>query len=76
MGEIIDSVDNTRGRPPKYPWDLWTDGRARRLHRGVDFDATLRSFQTMVHRKARDLNMKAHTKINEADESMQVQFSS
>lgn len=74
MGEIIDAVDVTKGRPPKYDWELWTDGQARRLHQGHDFDATLESFRTMVHRKARDLNLKAHTKINEADTSIQVQF--
>jgi hypothetical protein len=74
MGEIIDSVDISKGRPPKYPWELWTDQKARRLHQGKDFDATLESFRTMVHRKARDMGMRAHTKINEADSSIQVQF--
>lgn len=74
MGEIIESVDISKGRPAKYPWEEWTDGQSRRLHRGGDFDATLESFRTMVHRKARDMGMRAHTKINEADASIQVQF--
>lgn len=74
MGLIIDKIDLSKGRPPKYPWPDWTDGKPRRLKQGEDFDATLESFRTMVHRKARDLNLKAHTKINEADTSIQVQF--
>ena len=75
MSELIDAIDISKGRPPKYPWEQWTDGQARRLYQGEDFDATLESFRTMVHRKARDMNLKAHTKINEADTSIQVQFS-
>lgn len=74
MGEIIDAVDISKGRPPKYQWEDWTDGKPRRLYQGGDFDATLESFRTMVHRKARDIGMRAHTKINKADSSIQVQF--
>lgn len=74
MGQIIDKIDLSKGRPPKYQWHVWTDGKARRLRQGEDFDATLESFRTMVHRKARDLNLKAHTKINAADTSIQIQF--
>ena len=74
MAEIIESFTSTKGRPPKYPWDVWADGQARRLIRGADFDADLVSFRTMVHRKARDLGLAAFTHINLADSSIQVQF--
>jgi hypothetical protein len=74
--EVIASFTSRKGRPPKYPWEEWTDGRSRRLRRGEDFDADLVSFRTMVHRKARDLgsNIGAYTHINKADQSIQVRF--
>lgn len=85
MAERIESFESRRGRPPKYPWDEWTDGEARRLYRGTadevsagtkDFEADLISFRTMVHRKARDLghHVGANTHINKADQSIEVQF--
>ena len=74
MSEVVSDFTPQRGRPPKYDWEQLTDGKARRLYQGEDFDAGLYSFRTMVHRKARDLGMKAHTKINEADSSITVQF--
>lgn len=72
--DVITDFQTQRGRPPKYDWQHLTDGQARRLYKDTDFDAELHSFRTMVHRKARDLGMKAHTKINEADLSITVQF--
>lgn len=83
MAEIIEPFKSRKGRPPVYPWETWADGQARRLYRGTedecaagekDFHAQLLSFRTMVHRKARDLNMTAQTKINEADGSIQLRF--
>jgi hypothetical protein len=74
MGVILENFQSQRGRPPKHDWDRLTDGKARRLYRGVDFDAQLPSFRTMVHRKARDLGLRAHTSINEADASIVVEF--
>lgn len=85
MAEIINAFQSSKGRPPKYPWTAadasrlsqdqwWSDGQARRLSRGVDFDADLVSFRTMVHRKARDLGLAAYTHINLADSSISVQF--
>lgn len=74
MSQIIENFEPQRGRPPKYDWDRLTDGRARRLRKGEDFDAELHSFRTMIHRKARDMGLRAHTKINEADSSITVQF--
>lgn len=76
MAERIESFVSSKGRPPKYPWEEWTDGEARKLYRGKDFDADLISFRTMVHRKARDLgpHIGAYTHINKADQSVRVQF--
>jgi hypothetical protein len=85
MSEHISSFESKRGRPPKYPWEVWTDGGSRRLYRGTaeevryedaDFEAELISFRTMVHRKARELgpNVGAFTHINKADQSIEVRF--
>jgi hypothetical protein len=74
MPEIVADPHFARGRPPIYPWDIWTDGQTRRLYQGFDFSAQLKSFRTMVHRKARDLGMRANTNINAADNSIDVSF--
>lgn len=75
-----------KGRPPKYPWERWTNGRTHRLFKGSSeqreaeplkyFEADLISFRTMVHRKARDLgaHIGAYTNINEADQSVTIRF--
>ena len=68
-----------QGRPPKYPWELWTNGATHNLKRGRDFDAELHSFRTMVHRKARLIGDQlgeygAYTHINEADQSVKIRF--
>lgn len=74
MSQIIDTFTSRKGRPPKHPWDEWTDGQSRRLYKGRDFSSELISMRTMIHRKARDLGMNAYTHINEADQSIQVRF--
>lgn len=74
MGTIIDKFESKRGRPPTYPWEEWTNGESWLLHKETDFQANLVSFRTMVHRKARDMGLKAFTKINEADASIKIRF--
>jgi hypothetical protein len=85
MSQEIPEFDSRRGRPPKYDWDRWTDGKSRRLYKGTveevtkgekDFEANLISFRTMVHRKARDLgpHIGALTHIHKADQSIDVRF--
>jgi hypothetical protein len=74
VAELIDTFESKKGRPQVYPWESWTNGESWRLHHGEDFQANLISFRTMVHRKARDMGLKAYTKINEADASIQVRF--
>lgn len=83
VGQIVSKFESSKGRPPKYPWDLWANGKAWHLRRGnreeidsgdKDFEAELISFRTMVHRKARDLDLGAKTHINRADHSIKVQF--
>jgi len=74
MGEIIEVFKAKNGRPPKYWWDHWTDGKVRRLYRHRDFDADVYNFQNMLHREARRRGLKAKTKINKGDSSIEVVF--
>jgi hypothetical protein len=74
MAQIIEQFESKKGRPPKYPWDEWADGKSRKLYKDSDFPAELISMRTMIHRKARDMGLNAFTHINEADQSIQVRF--
>lgn len=78
---LTETIDDAKmGRPPKYPWHKWADGRRHTLQRGKDFDAELVSFRTMVHRKAREMSpfdqprIRAKTKINWRHESVKIIF--
>jgi hypothetical protein len=72
MAEIIEEFPKHLGRPPTYDWATLTDGQARELTRGVDFESDPRSFRTLVHRvkKARGLN--ARTRIK--GDTITIQF--
>jgi hypothetical protein len=74
MSQIIDNFTSKKGRPPVHPWEEWADGNARRLFKGQDFEGNLISMRTMIHRKAREIGLRAFTKINAADQSIQVRF--
>jgi hypothetical protein len=74
MAQLINTFTSQKGRPPTHPWSEWADGKARRLFKGKDFEGELVSMRTMVHRKARDMGKRAYTRINLADQSIEVQF--
>ena len=50
-------------RKSKYPWDLWMDGEYHEVIRGEDFEMPIPKFQTLLHRKAgdKDLKVKSET---------------
>jgi hypothetical protein len=62
-----------RGRPPKYPWDEWTDGTSRILRQSEDWErgslttfpanVKVASFRAECHAAARRKGGKADTKI-------------
>ena len=64
---------NHRGRPPIYDWEKFTNGEVWQLTRGVDFNSDPRSFRTLVHRKKKQWNLGARTRIHD-DESITIQF--
>ena len=41
------------GRPTRYPWDEWTDGKERVLKEGDDFTCMAESFVLLARRTAR-----------------------
>ncbi len=41
----LERIRAVRGRPMKYPWDEWLDGKARTLEVGVDFTCTISTFR-------------------------------
>jgi hypothetical protein len=45
------------GRPPKYDWRSWTDGKEYFLLEGVDFDCSAESFTILVRRTARSKSL-------------------
>jgi len=44
MAEVLESYA-FRHRKPKYPWDIWLDGRPWRLTKGVDFQCLASSLR-------------------------------
>lgn len=54
-----------RGRPPKYPWDEWTDGSRHFLKQGEHFADTVKvaSFRAECHAAARRKGGRADTRI-------------
>lgn len=54
MGDILETFpEHHRGRPAKYPWADWLDGRVHRLKQGEDFEIKPISFRALVHRTAK-----------------------
>ena len=41
------------GPDPKYPWDVWLDGKIRRLTQGKDFDCELTSMEDLIRKTAK-----------------------
>lgn len=60
------AVKRGPGRPPKYPWAQWLDGRAKVLTRGKDFDATTTSMRQMVLQMARARGLLIRTEVGDS----------
>lgn len=54
------ATEHRTGRPPKYPWDEWLDGRhAYLVEHGTHFDCSTTSFVQIMSREAKKRGMKA-----------------
>lgn len=62
------------GRPPKYDWDLWTDGQPHVKYQGKDFSSDLASFRALVHSTAARRGLKVATNIDKAQKSVSFTF--
>lgn len=64
-----------RGRPQKYPWDVWGNGQFHMAHKGKDFDCSLVSFRALVHRTANEkYGVKAKTELDTKENKITFRF--
>lgn len=52
------------GRPAKYRWDEFLDGRVRRFDKGVDFECAADGFRRSLYSAARARGIKVQTTID------------
>lgn len=67
------AVKKRPGRPPKYPWERWLDGRAKTLTQGKDFDGKTTSVRLMLLQHARTRGLEVRTELHE-DRMIRVTF--
>ena len=60
MVQLIEEVPGD-GKYRRYPWNEWTDGKARVATQGEDFTVRLESFRTSLHIEARNRGLKCKT---------------
>jgi len=48
------------GRPRKYPWDRWLDGKTRRLIKGKDFKCELATIDDNARKAATARGLRVH----------------
>lgn len=71
--------ENRMGRPSKYPWDKWMDGRVHHLTHGIDFESHPRVFRNMVSQKCVGTDMRAVTNLwskPDGTEGVDIRFES
>jgi hypothetical protein len=76
MAERITAIaerNPSRGRPPIYPWDEWTDGSAWRIRRDEDFEVSARVMQGIVRDYARRKTLVVRTVVPD-EETVEFQF--
>lgn len=62
-----------RGRPAKYPWDKWFDGKTRVLEQGVDYEAdSPKSFRSTVYSAAKRMGIGIETRIIDGELHIQA----
>lgn len=65
VADLLDALPAASTRT-RYPWEEWTDGRARRLRPGRDFFTTVRGMRSTVQTRAKALDM-AVAMVSERD---------
>lgn len=54
MAKVVKGDLVSAGRPRKYPWEEWLDGRTWELTRGEDFTSNALAFRNQIYTRARD----------------------
>lgn len=72
VSTVVDGLDlrkvPKRGRSPKYPWEVWFDGRTHRLKQGEHYEAEgPRSFRSTVYSAADSRGVTVTTRIIDGD---------
>ena len=52
------------GRPQKYPWEQWQDGRVWKARQGVDFSLTPARFRCILYQRANSYGRTCRTRID------------
>lgn len=52
FGEVLDQPLTPK---TAYPWDVWADGKPRRLTKGQHFNCSIESFVSACHQRGRHL---------------------
>jgi hypothetical protein len=66
MAEVLKKFEfEMRGRPTKYPWDRWLDGRIWKLERGVDFQPEPQNFRQCVYSAAYSRNKRVRVSFTD-----------
>lgn len=63
-----------RGQYVRYPWDKWTDGKARRLRKGKDFVNSVESVLNSARYQARRRGLTVNYRVD-GDDSVTLSFS-
>jgi hypothetical protein len=56
------------GRPPKYPWDSWMDGKVHPALAGRDFHMSAEKFRDLLRQKAYHAGLHVWTQIDQVYE--------
>lgn len=63
MAEVLTELPGGLGRPSKYPWLDWTDGRAWRIVEGEDFHCSKQSMRRTLYGRAYGTGMKVSVRM-------------
>jgi hypothetical protein len=74
MSDVIDEFPTRQGRPPIYPWGIWSDGQVYKLYAGEDFNGQAASFRVLAHRTAKTMGLKVETAIVDDGEAIIIEF--
>jgi hypothetical protein len=74
VAKVVEDFDwGIPGRPAKYPWDEWLDGRIWVLRRGEDFACDVETIRSGAKKRLRKKGMTIRTRIHEEGDVLVMQ---